>query len=302
MENYRQYLDPKVVDKLGRLELKARLIVEGFVQGLHRSPYHGVSVEFAEHREYVPGDDLRHLDWKVYGKSDRFYVKRYEEETNLECIVALDGSESMGYAGGERMSKYRYASMVAAALCYLVLRQRDAAGMALFDSTLARYLAPRTNTAYLGALADALDAGLGTGKTAIGAVLGSLAERIKHRGIVVVISDLFDDPEQVLSGLRRLKGAKQDVMVFHVVDPDEVSFPFDRISRFEGLEELPRLTVDPRALRRAYQEAFAGFEEKIRKGCRAAGVDYLRIETDQHLDVALSAYLANRAAELRRRR
>ncbi|MFO0985333.1 MAG: DUF58 domain-containing protein [Planctomycetota bacterium] len=303
MENYRQYLDPKVVDKISRLELKARLIVEGFVQGLHRSPYHGVSVEFAEHREYTPGDDLRHLDWKVFGKSDRFYIKRYEEETNLECVIVLDCSESMTYSGRAAggISKFQYGRLICAALTFLILRQRDSAGLALFDTQLTRYLPPRTNPAHLAAIVKALEADPGPQKTDLGLVLTSLAERIKHRGLVFLISDFFDEPERILAGLSRLKQKKNDVALLHVVDQDETEFPFDRLYRFEGMEGYPDLTVDARALRQAYMEAFQEFETRLRRGCAADRIDYVRMTTDQSLDVALSAYLANRARRMQRR-
>ena len=303
MQNYRQYLDPKVVDKIGRLELKARLIVEGFVQGLHRSPYHGVSVEFAEHREYTPGDDLRHLDWKVYGKSDRFYIKRYEEETNLECILVLDCSESMTYAGPNSggISKFHYGRLICAALAFMILRQRDSAGLALFDQSLERYLPPRTNPAHLAAIVKLLESEPGPQKTDVGGVLTALSERIKHKGLVFVVSDFFDEPERILAGLSRLKQKKLDVALFHVLDRDEIEFPFDRMYRFEGLENLPDLTVDAKALRAAYQEVFQEFETRLRRGCTADRIDYVRMATDQPLDIALSAYLANRARRLQRR-
>lgn len=300
-ENSRRYLDPRVLDKLGRLELKARQAVEGFMAGLHRSPHRGASVEFAEHREYVPGDDLRHLDWRIYGRSDRFYVKRYEEETNLTLSLLLDVSESMAYQGGDRVSKFRYGAMVAATLAYMVLRHRDAAALALTDETLEHWVPPATRPSHLLAITEAIERAQLGRKTDAGLVLREMAAKLPPRSIVAVVSDLFADPDRILAGLRALKTKRQDVIVFHVLDPDELEFPFDRMTRFDGLEGFDPLVADPKALRRAYLEVFDAHREKLRKGCLANGVDYQLLRTDTTLDVALTSYLSLRAKRGARR-
>ncbi len=295
MENYRRYLDPKVLDKLGRLELKARQAVEGFMSGLHRSPNRGASVEFAEHREYVPGDDLRHLDWRMYGRSDRFYIKRYEEETNLTLSVVLDVSESMAYAGEGQVTKFNYGAMVAATLVYMVLRHRDAAALALTDDTLEAWVPPATRPSHLLAITTAIERAVLTRKTDPGLVLRELATKLPPRSIVCLISDLFAEPDRILSGIRALKTKRQDVIVFQVLDRDEVEFPFDRMLKFDGLEGFDPLVADPKALRQAYLEVFKEHQNKIRKGCLANGVDFKPLLTDTPLDVALTSYLALRS-------
>lgn len=294
MESYRQYLDPKVLDKLGRLELKARQAVEGFMAGLHRSPQRGASVEFAEHREYVPGDDLRHLDWRIYGRTDRFYIKRYEEETNLTLSVVLDVSESMSYAGQGQVTKFNYGAMVAATLAYLVLRHRDAAALALTDDTLEAWVPPATRPSHLLALTAAIERSKLTRKTDPGLVLKELATKLPARGIVAVISDLFGDPDRILNGIRALRARRQDVIVFHVLDRDEIDFPFDRMLKFDGMEGVEALVADPKALRQAYLDVFNAHQSRIRKGCLANGVDFKVLPTDTPLDVALTSYLALR--------
>lgn len=300
-ESYRRLLDPKVLDKLGRLELKARQAVEGFMAGMHRSPNRGASVEFAEHREYVPGDDLRHLDWRLHGRTDRFYVKRYEEETNLTLSVVLDCSESMDYAGGDRVSKFRYGAMLAATLAYLVLRHRDAAALALTDDKLEAWVAPATRPSHLLAITAAIEKAQPVRKTDPGLVLKELAAKLPPRSIVAVISDLFGAPDRILTGVRALRTRRQDVIVFHVLDPDEVEFPFDRMSKFEGLEGLGDLVADPKALRAAYLEVFRAHQERLRKGCLENGADFQVVTTDTPLDVALTTYLAVRARRGARR-
>ena len=294
MESYRRYLDPKVLDKLGRLEVKARHAVEGFMSGLHQSPQRGASVEFAEHREYVPGDDLRHLDWRMYGRSDRFYIKRYEEETNLTLSLVLDVSESMSYAGGDRVSKFHYGAMVAATLAYLVLRNRDAAGLALTDEELEGWVPRATRPSHLLAITAAIEKAELRKKTDPGLVLRELATKVPPRGIVALISDLFADPDLILNGIRALRAKRQDVIVFHVLDPDEIDFPFDRMTKFDGMEQLEAVIADPKALRKAYLEVFEAHQARIRKGCLANGVDFKVLRTDTPLDVALTSYLSLR--------
>jgi uncharacterized protein (DUF58 family) len=303
MEDSRRYLDPKVLNRVERLDLRARLIVEGYVAGRHRSPYKGFSVEFAEHREYAVGDDLRFLDWKVYGKSDRLYVKQYEEETNLVSTVCLDVSTSMRYAGPKRdtLSKYDYAATVAASLAYLVIHQQDAAGMVLFDDGVREMLPSGSQAGHLQRLLSLVETCEGRPRTDIAASLGEVSEKIRRRGLVVIVSDLLDGADRVLAGLRRLRGRRHDVVVFHVLDQDETTFPFDRMTRFEGMEEpAPHLLCDPPALRAAYLEALEEFRRTVRAGCLAERIDYVPLDTATPLDVALSGYLARRASSVRR--
>jgi len=307
MEDSRRFLDPKVLNRVSRLDLRARLIVEGYVSGRHRSPYRGFSVEFAEHREYAPGDDLRYLDWKVYGKSDRLYVKQYEEETNLVATVCLDVSTSMRYAAEgrtkeeETLSKSDYAATVAGALAYLVIHQQDAAALVLFDAEVREMLPSGSQPVHLQRMLSMMDGYEGGTRTDLGTALGKVSEQVRRRGLVIVVSDLLDEPERVLSGLRRLRSRRHDVVVFHVLDRDEVEFPFDRMTRFEGTEEpMPELLCDPRALRAPYLEALENFRRTIRSGCLAERIDYVPLDTGTPLDVALSGYLARRSSAVRR--
>lgn len=298
----KNYLDPKVLNKVSRLELRARLVVEGFVSGMHKSPYRGFSVEFAQHREYVPGDDIRYIDWKIWGKSDRFVIKEFEEETNLRSHLFLDQSESMnyGYEGG--MSKFDYAATSVASLAFLIQQQSDAVGLSLFDESVVRTVPPSNTRANLGNIFQSLEQAAPTAKTRIGAVLYELASHLRQRGMVLVFSDLFDDPEEVLKGLRDLAQRGHDVVVFHILDRDEVEFPFERMTLFLGMEQLPELLVDPKSLRDAYLEEIKTFQDKMRKGCLNQRIDYVQLSTHQPLDVVLSSYLAARAARAKRRK
>ncbi len=296
------HLDPKVLNKVARLELRARLVVEGFVTGMHKSPYRGFSVEFAQHREYVPGDDLRYLDWKIFGKSDRFVIKQFEEETNLRAHLFLDQSESMTYAHEGGMSKFDYAATAVASLAYLIQQQADAVGLTLFDERVARQLPPSNTRANLGNIFDALQKAKATNKTKIGSVLHDLASQLRQRGMVMIFSDLFDDADAILKGLREIAQRGHDVVVFHVLDHDEVEFPFERMTLFEGMEQMPELLVDPRSLRDAYLAELNAFGDQIRKGCHAHKIDYVRLVTSQSMDVALTSYLTARAARAKRRK
>jgi len=291
-----RYLDPKTLTKISRLDIIARLVVEGFVTGLHRSPYHGFSVEFAEHREYVPGDDIKHIDWKVYARSDRYYIKQYEEETNLTATILVDGSESMRYkSDGGYPSKLDYACYVAASLTYLILRQRDAAGLVVFDDEIRNFVPPASSPSHRNLVIDALQNIEPHEKTGLGPVLHQMAERVRRKGLVVVISDLFDDPGAILSGLRHFRHRRHEVIVFHVLDVAERTFPFSSMTRFEGLEDLGHVICDPGALRRAYLEELDAYVNEIRHGCRADRVDYVPLDTSVPLDVALTSYLATRS-------
>ena len=288
-----KFLDPKVLNKITRLDLKARHIVEGFMGGMHKSPYHGFSVEFAEHREYAPGDDLKHLDWKVFGRTDRLFIKEYELETNLRSHILLDTSESMDY-GSKETTKLELASHIAASMAYLILRQQDSVGMVCFDKEVKTFIPTSSSMGHLRPILGTLASSTAQNKTDLGIVLNTLAERIQRRGLIILISDLFDKPETVLKSLQHFSHKRHDVIVFHVLDEYELTFPFERMTLFEGLEEYPKQLVDPRSLRKAYLEEVNKFCEEMRKGCVKQMIDYVRISTDQDLDVELTKYLAGR--------
>jgi uncharacterized protein (DUF58 family) len=290
-----QYLDPLALAKVRSLELQARLIVEGYLSGMHKSPYHGFSVEFAQHREYVPGDDIKHVDWKVYGRTGRFYLKQYEEETNLVCWLLLDISESMRY-GSRLVSKYDYACMSAAAMAYLTLHQQDSIGFVTYDSQVRTFLKPSSQPARLKEMVNFMNRGCGTEKTSLEPIFHDLAERINRRAIIVVLSDLFDEPGDVLAGLKHLRYKRHEVVLFHVMDPAELEFPFQEATLFRGMEQMPELLTDPRSLRDGYLAQVSSFLTELKRGCRAQNIDYVPLRTDTNLGVALSGYLAHRLA------
>lgn len=295
--DYQKFLDPQTLARLQGLELRARSIVEGYVSGMHRSPYHGFSVEFAEHREYVPGDDLRYVDWKVFGRTDKFYLKQYEDETNLISYLLLDSSESMRYQGANSaLSKLEYAQSVVASLAWLILQQQDAVGVATFDNKVNTLVRPSSSASHLKQILHVIDAVVPDQKTAIGPTLHDLAERLRKRGIVLILSDFFDDVTSILAGLKHFRYRRHEVIVFHVLDPDELEFPFRRPTLFKGLEDLPQVLTDPRTLRKAYLNEFTRFLHKVQGGCRRHQIDYVLLRTDQSLETALTSYLARRAA------
>lgn len=291
----RKYLDPAVLARLQGLELKARMIVEGYVSGWHKSPYHGFSVEFAEHRDYVPGDDLRYVDWKVYGKSDRYYLKQYDEETNFACHLLVDTSESMSYQSEHSIwTKLDFARHLAAALAYLIIRQQDAAGLVTFDSAVGQVLRPASTPMHLSQLCSLLDRASAGGESAIGPILHDLAERFKRRGLVVILSDFFDDPASIRLGLKHFRHRRHDVLLLQIIDPVEQDFPFQEPTLFHGLERWPDQMTDPRALRTAYQTEFAEFLRTLQGDARDLRMDYQLLRTDQPLEQALSLVLAHR--------
>jgi uncharacterized protein (DUF58 family) len=293
----RQFLDPAVVARLGTLELRARTIVEGLLSGLHRSPFKGFSVEFAEYRQYIPGDDLATIDWKVYARSDRHYVKKFEEETNLDCHMMLDVSGSMAY--GERgITKFEYGACLAASLAYLMNRQRDAVGLTAFDERIVTMLPASARPGHLRALLLALDRLRPGRETNVSKPLHQLADLLSKRGMVVLISDLLDDPESVVRGLRHFQFRGTDVIVFHIVDPDEIDFPFERPTRFEDLETSEEVMAVPAVVRQRYVRAMDDFIEKYKRELGSVGIDYQLLVTNQPLEFALLAYLSRRARAL----
>jgi uncharacterized protein (DUF58 family) len=293
---WRKYFDPRTLARLDGLQLRARRVVEGYVAGLHRSPIAGQSIEFAQHREYVPGDDLRQVDWKVYGRTDKYYLKQYEAETNLIGHLLLDASESMAYRGPQAaMSKYAYAQCMIAALAYIVVDRQDAASLQVFDQTIGTSLPAAGNRGQLSSILEAIDRRAPQGPTQIAAALALAAERLRHRGIVIVVSDLLDDPEAIGRGLEQLRHRGHELIVLQVMDPDEVNFPFELTTRFEGLEAIPAVTVDPMGLRRAYLDEVAAHREQIESTCRRLEADFRVVLTDQPLHLVLPPLLAARS-------
>jgi uncharacterized protein (DUF58 family) len=299
MDDPQKYLDPLVLAKVRSLELKARLIVEGYLSGMHKSPYHGFSVEFAQHREYVPGDDIKHIDWKVYGRTGRFYLKQYEEETNLVLWILLDTSESMRYGSGP-VSKYDYACMTAAALAYLTIHQTDSVGFVTFDSQVRGVLKPSSQPSHLKEIVHLMNKGCGAEKTSLAPIFHDLAERITRRSIILLISDLFDEPATILAGLKHLRYKRHEVAVMNVMDAAELEFPFQEATLFRGMEQYPELLTDPRSLRDGYLAEVNTFLTEMQHGCRNQNVDFVQLRTDANLGVALSSYMSYRLARSKR--
>jgi uncharacterized protein (DUF58 family) len=293
----RPFLDPAVVARLGTLELKARSIVEGFLSGLHRSPFKGFSVEFAEYRQYIPGDDLSTIDWKVYARSDRYYVKKFEEETNLDCHVMIDVSNSMAYGSGA-MTKFEYGACIAASLGYLMNRQRDAVGLTAFDENIVAMLPASSRPGHLRALLVTLDRLRPARRTDVSKPLHQLADSLVKRGMVVLISDLLDDPDAVIRGLKHFQFRGNDVIVFQVLDPDEIDFPFERATRFEDLETREEIMAVPGAVRDHYLREIGGLIDRYRRQLGAAGIDYQLLSTKHPLELALLSYLSTRSRAL----
>ncbi len=291
--DYKKYLKPDVISRISRLDLVARLVVEGFITGLHRSPYHGFSVEFSEYRPYMPGDPLRHIDWKVVGRTDRYYVKQFEEETNLRAYLLIDGSSSMGYTSGG-MTKLHYANCLAAALSYLMLLQRDAVGLVTFDQKIRTYLPPRSVLSYLHLLLREMDMLKSGGETRLSTTFHELAERIKRRGLIIVFSDLFDDIEDVLTSLKHFRHRKHEVIVFHILDPKECAFDFQKDAVFIDMETGDKIETQPWHIRSDYQKRMNLFLERYKRECREHRIDYVQINTSQPFDVALFTYLSKR--------
>ncbi len=286
------YFDPKTLDRIKRLDVRARLVVEGFINGQHRSPYNGFAVEFATHREYAPGDDLRHIDWKVWSKTDRLYIKEYEEETNLKCTIILDASKSMKY-GGE-WSKYHYAATCAASLAYLLQQQQDAVGLVTFTTKVKKNLPASSHPNHLKLMLHEMEQTQPDEQTDISDVFPELARQIRRRGIVVLISDLFLPIPTLAEAIKQFRLRKHEVVLFHVMHDDELTFPFEDNTLFRGLETTVQLHTEPRALRRAYLESAQRFLDNVRKTCATAGVDYVLMNTKEPLDAALAGYLAFR--------
>lgn len=301
-------LDSLAIQRAEALGLHARYVVEGYMAGEHKSPFRGFSIEFTQHREYVPGDDIRHLDWKVLGRTDRYFLKQYEQETNYVAHVLLDGSESMKYGSGVKgsatgtrkdsptasLSKFDYGKVMAACLCYLILHQRDATAVSLFDTAVRNFI-PRTgNLASLHNIMASLAAFQPSRPTGVGQVLHTLAGQIKRKGLVILISDLFDDEQKILDGIQHLRFGGNEVIVFHTMDPYELEFPFTGNVEFDGLEQIPKLLTRPREIRKSYLREMNAFRDRLREGCEKNHSHYVLVNTAQPLNEVLSGYLAFR--------
>jgi uncharacterized protein (DUF58 family) len=282
------------------MELRARNIVEGFLSGMHRSPYFGQSVEFVQHRQYVPGDDLRHIDWKVWGRQDRLYIKQYEEDTNLRCTLLVDGSESMNYGRGP-LNKFDYAATLAACLAYLTLRQQDSVGLTLFDQQIRTKLPWRSSRNHLQSIYRALQQSKPTNKTDLTKVFREINDTYPKRSLMVLATDFLGSEKESLQGLASLRKSGHDILVFHIMDDDELDFPFNDPTRFEGMETIDNLTCNPRALREGYLESLQRFLDRVRRACASAQIDYQLIRTSRNIDAALSAFLSARMAHMRKR-
>jgi uncharacterized protein (DUF58 family) len=292
--NPQRYLDPAILAKVGFSPLLAKVVVEGFLNGLHRSPFHGFSVEFADHREYVPGDDLKYLDWALYARTDHYYIKRFEEETNLRCYIVLDRSASMGFGTGQ-LTKWDYSAFLATCLAYLILRQQDAAGLALFGANPGLFVPPRCRRTHLRQLMSVLVNNAPGGVTNVSASLRSIVRNLKRRGLVVLISDLIDDPVETLKSIRLLGSHRHDVVVFHVQDATELDFSFEGATLFKDMETGEEMEIDPASVRVTYLQQMEELCAFYRKGLADLGIDYQLINTRQPYDQALTAYLARRA-------
>lgn len=289
-----RYLDPAGLARVGHLELVAKQVVEGFLTGRHRSPYHGFSVEYLDHRSYSPGDDLRSLDWKMLARSDKYYVKLFEDETNLRAYILLDCSASMAFTSGE-LTKLQYASYLAAALSYLLIRQNDAVGLMLFDTGIRQFIPPRAHPSQFRRLIDGLDPIEPGGETDVAAVLHEAAERIKRRGLIIVLSDLIDNEEQIASGLQHFRHNNHEVLVIHILDDAELNFPYDRITRFKDMEGTGRVIANPKNLRQRYLERMERFVQRLRHDCFERKISYNLANTKEPYDKFLAAYLDKRS-------
>ncbi|MCK4299558.1 MAG: DUF58 domain-containing protein [Planctomycetes bacterium] len=289
-----KYLEPEAASRLRNLNLVARSVVEGFVSGLHRSPYHGFSVEFADHRKYTPGDNIRDLDWRAWAKSDRFYIKRYEEETNVNAHLLLDVSASMTFRS-RGLSKLEYACFLAASLAYLMVRQQDSVGLVVFADGIEKRLPPHSSTLHLNELLRTLETVEPVAETDIAATFHQLAEMIKRRGLIVILSDLLDEEREVLRALRHFRHRRHEVIIFHILDPAERRFPYSRLSDFIDLETGSRLQVDPRFVRQDYLKQIEAFINTYRKGATESNIEYVLADTATPYDRLLLAYLARRS-------
>ena len=291
---YQDYLSSSVIKKINNIALRAKLVVEGFIIGLHKSPYHGFSVEFSEHRPYSFGDEIKHIDWKLLAKTDKLYIKQFEEETNLKCHILFDKSASMNY-GSSDINKFNYAQTLCASLSYLMIKQQDAVGLTAFDTKITTSIPAKSKPSHLNILLNALDKSKVKGKTKISTILHSLAESIKKRGLIILISDLLDDPDDVIRGLRHFRYKGHEIIIFHVLDNKEILFDFNQSVNFVDLENNEKIQTDPRQIKSAYNRAYSDFCNKYKMECRKNNIDYVQINTSDSLDKSLIQYLIKRS-------
>jgi uncharacterized protein (DUF58 family) len=289
-----RFLDPEGLARIGHVELVARQVVEGFLTGRHRSPYHGFSVEYLDHRAYTPGDELRTLDWRILARTNKYYVKLFEDETNLRAYILLDVSNSMNFKSG-KLSKLEYGSYLAAALTYLLLRQNDAVGLTLFDNQIRQQLPAKARPTQFRRVLDVLERTAPGADTNVGAILHAVADRIKRRGLVILISDLIDSEDAIASGLQHFRHNHHEVIVFHVMDDAELTFPFDRLTRFKDMEGGGRVVVNPKSLRTRYLARINAFTDRIKKDCLERRIGYNLTNTKEPYDVSLAACLDKRS-------
>lgn len=294
MSSVEKYLKPEVIRQISRLDLRAQFVVKGFLQGLHASPYHGFSVEFSEHRKYTNGDDPKDIDWLVYAKTDKYYVKKFEAETNITGYLVMDLSQSMGYTFRQELTKFEYAICLAAALCYLMVHQQDPVGLITFDEKIRNSIAPKSKRTQLGTLLSVLANLEPTGQTDISHSLTQVAAMLKHKSLVMIFSDLLGDPDEIIESLRRLRHGGHDVILFHIMDEAEVSFPFDGLMELEDPESGEKLKVDGVGFRKTYLEQVAEFRETFRRECFGSKIDYVGLDTSMQFDKALLEYLLSR--------
>ncbi|MCR9292088.1 MAG: DUF58 domain-containing protein [bacterium] len=296
MNKSQKYFDPETLARIRPLGLRARTLIEGLVAGLHRSPMRGHSIEFAQHREYVPGDDLRQVDWKVYARSDRYYLKQYEDETNLTCYLLLDQSESMLYRGQHSsLSKLEYAQLIACSIAYLIISQQDSVGMATFSASIDDWVPASSSPSQLDDLIRIMEKAVHGKRTSLTAMLEETIARLKRPSLLVILSDMLDGVDDTLRGLKLARHAGHDLMVLLTLDKDEIEFPFDQMSEFEGMENLPSLTTDPLLIASAYRQAVAGFQSRLKICCQQLGGDYFCMRTDRSLAHSLPQILAARS-------
>lgn len=274
--------------------MKARLVVEGFITGLHKSPYHGFSIEFAEHRQYMPGDEIKFIDWKVFARTDRYYVKQYEDETNLRCTIIVDSSASMNYASKGNITKFEYACYLAAAMAFLMMKQQDAVGLALYDTDVRTYLPSRSKTSYIQEILRTLGNTTPSNATGTGLALNHIAERISRRGLVIILSDFFDDVHTIATALKRFRHNNHEVLAFQILDPRERDFNFGLDAVFRDMESGEELTTQPYQIKQSYAEALQTFTETLKMTCRERNIDYALLDTAEPFDTALVQYLAKR--------
>jgi uncharacterized protein (DUF58 family) len=296
MPSVEQYLKPEVIRQISRLDLRAQFIVKGFLQGLHASPFHGFSVEFSEHRKYTPGDDPQDIDWLVYAKTDKYYIKKFEAETNITGYLVMDLSRSMGYTYRQELTKFDYGICLAAALCYLMIHQQDPVGLITFDQKIRQCLPPRSKRTQLGNVLSLLANLRPAGETDIAKSLIQIAAMLRHRSLVMLFTDLFADPKPVIHALRRLRHGGHDVILFHILDEAEVRFPFDGMIEFEEPETHEKLQIDAGNFRPDYLHEIQAFCDTYRRECFQNGIDYVQIDTSMQFDRALTEYLASRRA------